>query len=212
MSAAQKPIRVALIGLSASATGTGWATMAHLPYIRASPRYEIVALLNSSVESARKAVKAYNLPESTRAYGDPEELAKDPDVDLVVVNTRVDKHASVLLPSLKAGKNVFSEWPMDKNGTVAGQMLEAAKAGGGQAFVGLQSRLSPFVAKMKSIIDSGRIGKVLSSTVNAALTNGGAEESVKVDYFVDRSVGGNILTIHFGHSEYPGTYNLRLYC
>lgn len=62
------PIRVGFIGLSKS----GWAPNAHLPYLKASPNYEIVALCNSSVESASAAIKQYELPQSTKAYGNPE--------------------------------------------------------------------------------------------------------------------------------------------
>jgi predicted dehydrogenase len=193
------PIRVGIIGLSAAATGTNWAAIAHLPYLSKSPHYTITALCNSSVEAAKKAIKAYDLPTTTKAYGSPEDLANDPDVDLVVANTRVDKHAEVLLASLRKGKDVFSEWPLDKNADVAKEMLAAGKAGGGKIIVGLQGRQSPTVRKIKSLIDSGRIGKVLSSTVIGAAGNGGGEESTLVSYFTDKNIGGNMFTIHFGH-------------
>jgi len=68
------PTRVAIIGLSKS----GWAPTAHLPYLKSSPHYEIVALCNSSVESAQEAIKLYGLPASVRAYGDPEGLSFPP--------------------------------------------------------------------------------------------------------------------------------------
>ena len=51
------PIHVALVGLSASAKVT-WAADAHLPYLlsaRGKQHYELVALLNSSVEAAESA-------------------------------------------------------------------------------------------------------------------------------------------------------------
>ena len=74
------PIRVGIIGLSSSAT-TSWASTAHLPYLSASNgKYEITALCNSSKEAAEAAVAAYKLPPSTKAYGDPQDLANDPDV------------------------------------------------------------------------------------------------------------------------------------
>lgn len=67
------PIRVGLIGLtSSSGAGTNWAANAHLPYLRASPHYKIVALLNSTIDSAREAIRKYDLPSETKAYGNPE--------------------------------------------------------------------------------------------------------------------------------------------
>ena len=74
------PIRVGLIGLSARAK-TGWASIAHLPYLKASNgKYVITALCNSSVSAAQAAIEAYNLPASTKAYGSPEDLANDQEV------------------------------------------------------------------------------------------------------------------------------------
>src|SRR4051812_13460732 len=73
------PIRVGLIGLSGAPPdkyeGTSWTANAHLPYLKSSPDYKIVALLNSSAESARAAIARYELPSETRAYGDPEGIS-----------------------------------------------------------------------------------------------------------------------------------------
>lgn len=70
------PIRVGLIGLSSAPPdkyqGAGWAPIAHLPYLLNSDAYTLVALCNTSVESAKNAVKLYNLPESTKTYGNIE--------------------------------------------------------------------------------------------------------------------------------------------
>lgn len=61
------PIRVGIIGL----TPGQWAASAHLPYLQSSEsNFEIVAVCNSSVESAAKSVKELKLAEGTRTYGD----------------------------------------------------------------------------------------------------------------------------------------------
>lgn len=70
------PIRVGLIGLSGAPSdqyqGTGWAAMAHLPYLLDSDAYTLAALCNTSVESAKNALKLHNLPESIKTYGSVE--------------------------------------------------------------------------------------------------------------------------------------------
>ncbi len=70
------PIRVGLIGLAGTPAdqyeGTNWAASAHLPFLKKSPHFEIVALLNSTVESAKASIKKHNLPSSVKAYGSPE--------------------------------------------------------------------------------------------------------------------------------------------
>lgn len=73
-------IRVGLIGLSARAN-TSWASSAHLPYLQASgSKYVITALCNSSIPAAQSAIEAYKLPASTKAYGNPQDLAEDAEV------------------------------------------------------------------------------------------------------------------------------------
>ncbi|KAK3291132.1 uncharacterized protein B0H64DRAFT_478452 [Chaetomium fimeti] len=196
------PIRVAIIGLS-SAAKTAWASRAHLPYLLSptgQSKYQIVALLNSSEAAARAAIEAYDLPPDTRAYGDPAALAADADVDLVVCNTRVDKHYETVLPSVKAGKDVFVEWPLAQDVRHAKELAEAARVGGGRTVVGLQGGLAAVALKLRALLEEGRIGKVLSSEVRAF---GGLNDRETMpeglQYFSERAVGGNIYTIGFAH-------------
>lgn len=65
------PIRVGFIGLSST---TSWAVNSHFQYLKSTSKYQIVALLNSSIESAEAAIQKHGLPESTKAYGDPERM------------------------------------------------------------------------------------------------------------------------------------------
>lgn len=196
------PIRTALIGLSASAK-TSWASGAHLPYLlsaRGRERYQIVALLNSSVEAARAAIETYGLDSDTKAYGTPGDLAADKDVEFVVCCTRVDVHYDTIKPSVAAGKDVYVEWPLAQDATHARELAALAEEKGGRTVVGLQGRLAPPVLKVREIITSGRIGKVLSSEVRAF---GGTNHSEiipkSLEYFARREVGGNIYTIGFAH-------------
>lgn len=136
------PTRVAIIGLSTNAI-TDWASRVHLPYFLSSvgrSKFQIVALCNSSKEAAERSIKTYGLPAETRAYGSPEDLAADPDVQLVVCCTRVDKHYETILPSVKAGKDVFVEWPFAQNADQAEELTTAAKESGSSTIVGLQVR------------------------------------------------------------------------
>ncbi|KAF7562914.1 hypothetical protein G7046_g1250 [Stylonectria norvegica] len=170
------PIRTAIIGLSSSAK-TSWASSAHLPYL----------------------LSAAGVPK-TRAYGDPEALAKDADVDFVVDVTRVDVHHPTILPSVKAGKAVYVEWPLAQDEEHVKELVEAARKSGSPTVVGVQGRLAPIVLKLRELVHSGRIGKVLSSEIRGA---GGSMDrqylSPGLKYFTQRAIGGNVFTIGFGH-------------
>ncbi len=200
------PIKLGFIGLSSSETSK-WASQAHLPYLlspHGRQKYQIVALLNSSEEAARAAIEKYGLAPSTRAYGKPEDLAADPDIELVVDVTRVDKHYPTILPSIKAGKNVFVEWPLADNLERVRELVALAHEKGIRTAVGVQGRLSPIFLKVRAVLVSGRIGKVLSSEARADILSD-ARDSIPLGrkYLTQRKIGGNAYTIGFGHCKLP---------
>jgi predicted dehydrogenase len=93
------------------------------------------------------------------------ELAKDPEIDLVVCSVRVDRHLATISPSLKAGKDIYVEWPLGKSLAEAKELLKLKNEGGvKKAVVGLQARQAPLIKKVKELIEEGRIGEVYSST------------------------------------------------
>lgn len=202
------PIRLGIIGLSSSAV-TSWASTAHLPYLlspRGRAKYRIVALCNSSVESARNAIQHYGLdPNETRAYGDAAALAADPEVDLVVCCTRVDTHYALTRPSVVAGKAAFVEWPLTHDIQRTRELAALADEKGARTMVGLQGQLTPVVLRVKELVRSGKYGKVLSSEVRA---HGGTVDRETIAeglaYFADRKVGGNVFMIGFAHREFRG--------
>ncbi|KAI0391183.1 NAD-binding Rossmann fold oxidoreductase family protein [Xylariaceae sp. FL0594] len=198
------PIRIGFIGLSK----TGWAQQAHLPYLKqATDKYKIVALQNSSVERAREAIKFHDLSEDeVRAYGSSEDLAADPNVDLVVCSVRVDRHAQTITPSLKAGKHVFVEWPLGKSLSDAEEILhhhhQSATTNPKQkTFVDLQAREAPVVLTVREFIASGKLGKVLSTTWHGYGGFVGGDRLVEgFEFLGDKSVGGNLVTVVGGHT------------
>ncbi|KAL4970506.1 Gfo/Idh/MocA family protein [Aspergillus stella-maris] len=207
------PLRTALIGLSSTAT-TSWASTAHLPTLL-SPHghslFQISALCNSSIAAAQSAIKTYNLGPSTKAYGDPEDLANDNEIDLVICVTRVDLHLSTILPSLKKGKSVFVEWPIASTLSDIEEIVSIVKTNNASkngkekrkqqiVAIGLQGRFAPPVLKVKEVLHSGVIGRLLSSEVR--MCGGTIDREFLppgLKYFAQKSVGGNVVTIGFAH-------------
>jgi predicted dehydrogenase len=208
MSPRKAPLRTALIGLSSTAI-TSWASKAHLPGLLTSTgrsKLPITALLNSSVAAAQSAIKTYDLSPDTKAYGSPQDLADDPDVDLVICNTRVDKHFETILPSVKAGKDVFVEWPIAGNLEDVETLVQEARKSGSRVAVGLQRRWAPPVVKLRDLLAEGKLGKVLSADVRAF--GGIMDREILPEglmYFADRKIGGNPITISFGHCKSPSS-------
>ncbi|KAH8817282.1 hypothetical protein F5884DRAFT_247047 [Xylogone sp. PMI_703] len=197
------PIRVGMVGLSAMepALGPGsWGVAAHLKSIQASPKYELVAVCNSTAESARRSIEYHKLPTSVKAYGNVEDLANDPNVDLVVVSIMVQKHLGAALPALHAKKHVFVEWPLGATTKEAEQMEELAQQYNLKTFTGLQFRADPSIAKVKQLIESGAIGRIMSTQVMLCPTLLALDQWIAgVEFFLDYNSGGNEYHIGFAH-------------
>lgn len=161
------PIRLGLIGLTA--TPGAWANIAHLPYLVQSSQYKIVALANSSVASAKAAIKEHNLSEDVKAYGSPADIANDPDVDMVVVSVSALQHYNLIKPALESGKMAYLEWPGGSNMAEAEELAELAKKKNLKTVIGLQGRQSNITRTLKDLVGNGKLGKVLSSTVVAGM-------------------------------------------
>lgn len=200
------PLRTALIGLSSSAV-TSWAAAAHLPGLLSETgrsKFAIKALLNSSTDAAKSAIETYKLPADTKAYGSPEDLAADPDIDVVICNTRVDKHYETIIPSIRAGKDVFVEWPIAGKKEHIEEIVEAAKQSGSRVAVGLQRRWNPIVSKVREFVNGGdaKLGKLLSVEARQfGATNDRESLPVGLKYFAQKEIGGNAVVIGIGHGK-----------
>lgn len=200
MASVRKSTRVALIGLSTKPAGYGWLNNFHLPCITGRPNVEIVGVLGSSKRSAEAAISKFSLPDSVKAYDSPEDLARDDNVDLVVVSNPAPAHREVLLPSLRAGKDVFVDWPIDVTYEGASEMAEIAREKRLKTVVGTQGRYALVVARVSEIIASGAIGRVLATSVMGGVSTGGREpERTGVEYSLDGNSGTTIVDIHLAH-------------
>ncbi|KGO43423.1 Oxidoreductase, N-terminal [Penicillium expansum] len=192
------PIRIALFGLSADPKA--WANGTHLPALKNNPHYRIVALVNSSVSSARTAIEKHGLDSDVKAYDNPQDAADDPNVDLAVISVNVASHYKLVKPCILAGKDIFVEWPLAANTQQAKELTELAKVHQVKNIVGLQERIDPCFLKIKEIIDSGKIGNALNTTINArGMVLGPGPVHQRIQYFLDDESGGNLLTIPFLH-------------
>ncbi|KAK4449688.1 putative oxidoreductase [Podospora aff. communis PSN243] len=198
-----KPIRVGIIGLGPKTNTFGpglWAVQAHLPCLQASPHYQVVAVANSTIESAQRSIASHNLPPTTAAYGSASDLAADPNVDLVVVSVRIQKHFELAQAAIQHGKHIFVEWPLGATLAESTQLAQLARDAGVKTIVGAQARASRVVLAVKQILASGKLGRVLSSHVLANTCLLPVDQWWEgYEFYLDMQSGGNEFYIHFGH-------------
>ncbi len=118
-----------------------------------------------------------------------QEIAADPEIELVDVSTPNDVHAEQSLAMLEAGKHVACEKPLAGTLADARAMRDAAgKAGKARTFVWYNYRRCPAVALAHQLVKEGRIGRVYH--VRAAyLQSWGGPETPLVWRFEEKTAG-----------------------
>ena len=101
------------------------------------------------------------------ATSDYHEILNDSEVNQVIITTRHNMHAPMVLECLKAGKSVFVEKPLCLKEEELAEITEAYEAApkGTTLTVGFNRRFSPFAVKMKQLAGSGPMNIV--ATMNA---------------------------------------------
>jgi len=137
--------------------------MTMLPALKdSSAMYKYIA--SAGGVSGTALARKYGFSHSTTNY---HEILNDPDVDLVLITTRHDKHTLMATEALTAGKNVFVEKPLALNPEGLQQIIESynGQSSQGTLTVGFNRRFSPHAVKVKSLIGSAPINVI--ATMNA---------------------------------------------
>lgn len=90
-----------------------------------------------------------------------QELIEHPDVQAIVVATPTKTHFPLAMAALKAGKHVFVEKPLASSSEEARQLHEEATKRNLVLMVDHTFVYTGAIRKIKSIMDEGKIGKVL---------------------------------------------------
>jgi predicted dehydrogenase len=86
----------------------------------------------------------YNIPDkNVYNYDTMEQMADNPDIDVVYVVTPNALHAEHTIKAAKAGKHVFSEKPMEATVDKCEQMIAAVKQAGRKLSVGYRCQYDP---------------------------------------------------------------------
>ncbi|GAA4573247.1 Gfo/Idh/MocA family protein [Planotetraspora kaengkrachanensis] len=182
-----KKIGVGIIGASVG----GWASISHVPALKALSDYELRAISTSRRESAELAAKEFDVPV---AYDDHRDLIAHPDVDLVVVAVKVTHHHALVSAALEAGKMVYSEWPLGVDLREAAELTERARAAGVRTVIGLQARFSPVIRYVRDLVANGYVGRVLGTTMVGSGLSWGPETDRAHAYIFDAAAGATLLT------------------
>jgi predicted dehydrogenase/threonine dehydrogenase-like Zn-dependent dehydrogenase len=141
--------------------------------------------------SAKIAAKKANAEYATSNY---REILQDPEVNTVLITTRHNVHARMVMDCLASNKNVFVEKPLCLNEDELNSIVEIYKEKKNLTLtVGFNRRFSPFAIKMKQLL--GRSPMNIIATMNAGfispemwvhdLTVGGGRIIGEACHFID---------------------------
>ncbi|PID62375.1 MAG: oxidoreductase [Ignavibacteriae bacterium] len=131
--------------------GTGnFAKSMHLPIISSlKDKFKLKAVVNKTGFKAKNIAENYEAAYVTTNYS---EVLNDKDINTILICTRHNSHASLVIDALKAGKNVFVEKPLSTNEEELNQIINFySKATSKKPilFVGYNRRFSKYIQEIK---------------------------------------------------------------
>ena len=121
----------------------------HLLTVRDSSRMEIAAIADLDEERLAKHQARMKIGYVTTDY---KKVLADPDIDIIIIGTKQDLHAKMIIESLDAGKWVLCEKPMAENEEECQAVLAAEKRNKGKLAIGFNRRFAPAYAEAKRLM------------------------------------------------------------
>ena len=137
-----------------------FTAMTMLPVLGAigAPLYSIAS---ASGLTGTSLAKKYKIGKSTTDY---KSIINDPAIDLVMITTRHNEHAGMVVESLQAGKHVFVEKPLALSKEELDNIL-AVYNGSKTLTVGFNRRFSPHMQRVKQLVGDAQMNVI--ATMNA---------------------------------------------
>ncbi|MFS0880390.1 Gfo/Idh/MocA family protein [Metabacillus niabensis] len=137
--------------------GTGWIAKQFTEDLAHASNGIAYAVGSRTKESASTFAETHKI---SHFYGSYEELAQDPEVDVIYVATPHPFHKENVLTCLQAGKAVLCEKPFTMNAAELEELVHYAKANKLFLMEGMWTRFLPPIRKVNEWLQAGKIGEV----------------------------------------------------
>lgn len=165
-----------VLGIIGSGNFTSSTILPNLKKIGANIKY----IASSGGLSSTIMAKRHDIANSTSNYN---EILTDNDVDLVLVTTKHNMHARMVLDCLMVDKSVFVEKPLALNNDELEEIIKVYNSKNVNISVGFNRRFAPLAKKMKSLLGADNAPINIVATMNAGF--------IPADVWVhDMEVGG----------------------
>lgn len=168
---------VALVGAA------GLARWEHLPNLKKVAGAELRAVHSTSGARGKGFAERWG---AAYCATDLTQILEDESIDVVLITSKNQHHASQTLESLRAGKHVFVEKPMALTEQECRDVEEAVSSSGKVLTVGFNRRFAPFYVGLKKALRSAGGPAVINIRVNSPGISGAF-------WMADPAIGGAIL-------------------
>lgn len=130
-----------------------------------------------------------------KTYGDLEEAIKIETPEACFVCTPPSTHIPIAKKAIEHGIHVFVEKPLSNSLEGVDELIKAAKERKLKIAIGYNLRFNKGIAKLKELVDSGKIGKVCYSRliVGQYLPDWRPWQDYRKSYTAKKSLGGGII-------------------
>ena len=146
--------------INISIIGTGLMGLQHIKAIIKSKKANLHSIVDISKDAANLSVK-YKVP----LYSNVEELLRSKNIDAVIIATPNQLHETHTLSFLNQKIPVLLEKPISDNIKSAKKIIDSSKKNKTPLLIGYHRRHNLIVSKVKNIISSGKLGKIISINV-----------------------------------------------
>lgn len=122
--------------------------MTMLPALKGT-NANIKHIVSSGGVNGTTLAKKYNILQSTTDY---DLVLNDKDVDLIMITTRHNLHAEMVIKALDKGKHTFVEKPLALNLSELDAIDDSYRKSSGSLMIGFNRRFSPHIKKIKSLV------------------------------------------------------------
>ncbi len=179
----QKKMGIALVGLGY------YSTKLLAPALQETQTAYLAGIVTGTPAKEGLWMEKYGIPrKNVYNYENFDEIAGNPDIDIIYVVLPNSMHKEYTIRAARAGKNVICEKPMALNAGECREMIDACRQNGVELSIGYRMQFEPYTQKVMRLGQEQVFGKVLQISCGAAFRNS------SVDHWkLRRSMGGGAM-------------------
>jgi len=152
---ADKKLGIALVGLG------GYSRGQLAPALLETKNCYLAGLVTGTPAKAQEWSKKYNIPQKNiYNYQNFDEIANNPDIDIVYIVLPVSMHKEFTIRAAKAGKHVICEKPMALNAGECREMIAACKKADRLLSIGYRLHFEPHTLEVMRLGQKKVFGKI----------------------------------------------------